>query len=98
MKKIIFKIIAFFLIFFLILLLLSRVFIPKNNTEEAGMKVNGVTQILGEKENTVDLIVLGNSESFTSIIPMKLWEDKRIHSVYLWVSRISFTRYYAVFI
>lgn len=76
MKKIIIKSIAFFVILFLILVWLSFIFKPKNNTEEAGMKVNGLTQLLGEEENTIDLIVLGNSEAFTSIIPMKLWEDK----------------------
>ena len=75
MKKIILKIFLFFLILLLLLIILSFIFTPKDNTEEAGMKINGLTQMYGEKENTIDLIVLGNSESFTSIIPMKLWDD-----------------------
>ena len=75
MKKIIIKDIIFFLILLILLILLSKIFVPKDNTDKAGMKVNGLTQIYGEKENTVDIIVLGNSESFTSIIPMKMWED-----------------------
>ena len=91
MKKKILKIIVFFLILFLLLFGLSFIFKPKNNTEEAGMEVNGLTQMLGEEDNTIDLIVLGNSEAFTSIIPMKLWEDKRIYLSNLWLSRISFT-------
>lgn len=75
MKKIILKVIAFFIILAILLTITSNIFVPKNNTEEAGMELNGYTQLLGEKENSVDMIVLGNSESFTSIIPMKLWED-----------------------
>ena len=75
MKKIIIKGISFFVILIIMLIILSKIFIPKDNTLEAGMKENGLTQMYGEKENTIDLIVLGNSESFTSIIPMKIWED-----------------------
>lgn len=76
MKKIILKILTFFIILLFLLIILSLIFRPKDNTIEAGMKINGLTQMYGEKENTVDIIVLGNSESFTSIIPMKIWEDK----------------------
>ena len=75
MKKNIIKSILFIAIIFVLMIILSFIFIPKDNTKEAGMKEFGAQKILGEKENTVDLIVLGNSEAFTSIIPMKLWED-----------------------
>ena len=75
MKGKILKPILFILILLVIMLILSFIFIPKDNTEARGMKESGITAIYAEKENTVDLIVLGNSESFTSIIPMQLWED-----------------------
>ena len=75
MGKKILKVVIFMLIFLILLAVLSYIFIPKNNTERAGIKESGITAIYAEKENTIDLIVLGNSESFTSIIPMKLWED-----------------------
>ena len=75
MKKNILKFILFFTIILIIMFILSRIFIPKNNTKKAGMKENGITDILGEKENTIDLIMFGDSESITSVIPMKLWED-----------------------
>ena len=76
MKKIIFKSILFFVILALLLGYVSYVFIPKNNTLEAGILAeNGLVSLTGEKENTIDAVVLGNSESFTSLVPMKLWED-----------------------
>lgn len=75
MKKILLKVILFFIILFILLIITSFIFLPKDNTAEAGMKVNGLTKMYGEKENTIDMIVLGNSEAFTSIIPMKIWED-----------------------
>ena len=81
MKKIIFKIIAFMLILLLLLILLSRVLLPKNNTEEAGMQEERAAGLLGERENTIDMLILGDSESFTSIIPMELW-DKYGYTAY----------------
>lgn len=75
MKEKILKVIAFFAILALILGILTLIFIPKNNTEKAGMYNAEANGILGEKENTIDIVVVGNSESFTSIIPLKIWKD-----------------------
>lgn len=74
MKKII-KSILFMVILIILLIILSYIFIPKDNVEDAGMRKYGASKILGEQENTIDMIAFGNSESFTSFIPMKLWED-----------------------
>ena len=75
MKKLIIRFLIFMLILFIILLILSRIFLPKNNTEEAGMNNVRALKILGEKENTVDMIVYGDSEAYASIIPLQLWND-----------------------
>ena len=75
MKKIIIKFTLFMLIFFILLLILSRIFIPKNNSDESGMNNIHAMKILGEKENTIDVIMYGDSESFASTIPMKLWKE-----------------------
>ena len=75
MKKYIIKI-AFFLIgLFIILVIISRIFIPKNNSEEAGMNNIQALTILGEKKNSVDVIMYGDSESIASTIPIYLWQD-----------------------
>ena len=75
MKKIIFKAIIFLLILFLMLLILSRIFVPKNNTKKAGIPSNRVRQVgvLAEPENTLDVICVGDSEAYTSFIPLEAW-------------------------
>ena len=57
-----------------LLALSSAVFLPKNNTKEAGMEEVQANGILGEKDNTVDILILGDSESISSMRPRKLWE------------------------
>lgn len=75
MKKIILKCITFLAILFLILIILSKIFIPKNNTKEAGIPKNKIKQtgVLAEPENTLDVIIMGDSESYTSFIPLEAW-------------------------
>ena len=69
------KCISFILILLIILIILSYIAIPKNNSKEFGMENVEANGILGEKDDSIDIYVVGDSESFTSIIPMKLWED-----------------------
>ena len=75
MKKNIIKIIAFFVLLFIILRMISYVFIPKNNTNEYGIDENEVDSkgILAEKDNSIDIVVYGDSESIASFIPYELW-------------------------
>ena len=75
MKKNIIKFIAFVLILIFILTILSYILVPKNNSTEAGMKEIEARGIFGEKDNTIDVIMYGDSETIASTMPMKLWED-----------------------
>lgn len=75
MKKNIIKSIIFIFILICIFVFLSAFLRPKNNSVEYGMHYRGASGILAEEENTIDTIIIGNSEAYSSIIPMELWKD-----------------------
>jgi len=77
MKKIIIKAITFLAILFVLLLIISRIVVPKNNTKAAGVSKGKIRQvgILAEPENTLDVIMAGNSEAYTSFIPLEAWNE-----------------------
>ena len=75
MKKIILKCIVFVSILFIMLFALSRVFEPKDTSEEAGMYNLYANGILAEPEDTLDVLFLGDSEAYTSFIPLEAWNQ-----------------------
>ena len=63
-----------------LLLLSSQIVKPKGNSEADGMQDPRANGILGEAPNTVDLLFLGDSESYSAFMPLKLWKDYGITS------------------
>ncbi|MCM1544420.1 MAG: DUF1574 domain-containing protein [Ruminococcus sp.] len=55
-----------------ILFLVSKVVMPDGNN---GIQDATICDFMREPENTVDVLVLGDSESYCSIIPPKIWND-----------------------
>lgn len=80
MRKHILSAVAFLLILALLLAGLSFVFQPKNNTRKAGMQNPQANGILGEPDNTIDVLFLGNSESYCGFVPMEIWKEQGITS------------------
>lgn len=66
-------VLAFLLGLGAILLWTSRVFTPKDNSEEAGMHYVRAHSFLGEPDHTVDVVILGDSIVYSCISPMEMW-------------------------
>ena len=73
MKSKIYRCLCFISILIILLVFVSHIMIPKNNTKEAGIHFEHASGIYAEEKNSIDLLVIGDSEPFTSIIPMELW-------------------------
>lgn len=51
----------------------SMIFIPKNNLDGYGMRDISANGILGEKDETLDVLILGDSEAYSSFSPMEMY-------------------------
>lgn len=69
------KSIIFILIFIIIYYSLSYLFLPKYNLKKFGMYKTASYEILGEKENSIDAIFIGDSLIYSSIIPMEIYGE-----------------------
>lgn len=68
----------FLLIFLCLISVLAIVFVPKNNSRADGMDFAEANGILGEPENTIDVLYIGDSEVYNAISPMEIWNDRGI--------------------
>lgn len=75
MKKIL-KIVSFILILFLLLMICSYILSPKNNGILSTDKhIDNASGPLAEKENSIDALVVGDSESFAAISPLEIYKE-----------------------
>lgn len=73
MKKFL-KIFLFFIVFIILFIIFSYLCLPKYNLHKYGMYNTSMYEILGEKENTIDTIVLGDSLVYSSVSPMEIYD------------------------
>lgn len=67
---------SFLLILALLLSVLSVMFRPKDNRKEAGMHYLSAHGHLGEPEDSLDVIFLGDSMTYSSYSPLEMWEQE----------------------
>lgn len=53
----------------------SQVVKPKDNTPASGIKEPETRAVFTEKENSLDVIAIGNSDIYAAYTPMQLWKD-----------------------
>lgn len=94
MNKNILKSLMFILGLIILLTITSYIFTPKSNGKNSGIHEQDMHGILGEKKNTIDILIIGDSESYTSVIPLVLYNkfgftsynlgtsDQRIYDTY----------------
>lgn len=63
-----------------LLWLSSGLLSPKNNNTEGGMIDPVANGILSEPKNSIDVLIIGDSETYSSMIPLKIWEEHGITS------------------
>lgn len=71
---------AFLLILTLMIYALSPIVQPKTNLKADGMTYASAYGILGEPENTLDVLFVGDSESYSAFNPQQIWKEYGITS------------------
>ena len=69
------KSICFIFIFIVLYYLLSYMVLPKENIKDFGLYKTSMYEILGEKHNSVDVVALGDSLVYSSLVPMEIFND-----------------------
>ena len=70
------KSVSFLLILSLFLAAGSHLFLPKDNRSESGMEELAANGFLGERENSIDVLFIGDSEAVASFSPMEMWKNQ----------------------
>ena len=97
MKTKILGIIGFGILFSLLLIFLSPFFIPK--WRDGGDNYSGsiVRGFYDEKDNSLDVLFMGNSDMYRSVLPIELWDEYGIASyAYTSPGQRTWTGYYVL--
>ena len=65
----------FLFILFILISLIVTIFLQNKQVKYVDISEQKAEGILSEKENTLDVVAIGDSETFTSIIPLQLWNN-----------------------
>lgn len=70
------KVISFILVFVAVLEIFSMTVFSKSNATTYKNKFKNAYNYVNEVENSIDIIALGNSNMYSAICPVKLWDKK----------------------
>ena len=74
------KIVIFLLICVVLLNCLSPIFLPKNNNKRSGIKYENARGFYGEKAHSIEVLAIGNSDLYSAMNPLQLWNNHGITS------------------
>lgn len=74
------KIVIFLSICVFLLNMLSPIFIPKNNNDQSGIKYENARGFYGENKDSIDVLAVGNSDLYSAMNPLQLWNEHGITS------------------
>ena len=74
------KVIVFMLIFCGLMVLGSIMLYPKTSDPESGLSNPNARGFYGEPKNSIDLVIMGNSNAYSAYSPMILWKKYGIPS------------------
>lgn len=80
MMKKVFRAVLFLAVFALLFQLITPLFVPKNNAKYMGIHEDEAKGFLGEAPDSIDVLFLGDSEVFSTFIPLQIWRDHGITS------------------
>lgn len=68
-----FKVVLFIVIFLVLFEIFSYYLLPGNNVKKYGSYNVSAYEVLGEEEDTIDVVALGDSLVYSSLSPMEIW-------------------------
>ncbi|MDD6279189.1 MAG: hypothetical protein PUA81_05300 [Oscillospiraceae bacterium] len=74
------KAVSFALILVILLEAASVVLYPDKSFDSFGAEMERASGVVSEEKNTIDVLIIGDSEAYTSVIPMIIWEKHAITS------------------
>lgn len=74
MKNVV-KVVLFVFIFIVVYIAFSYLSLPKNNLFKYGLYNTSMYEILGEKKETIDTIIIGDSLVYSSVSPMDIYGE-----------------------
>lgn len=77
-----------------VFLAISHVLAPKNNQEAFGQHDERAHGVAGEPAGSIDVLFLGDSEIYTSVSPLQLWDERGVTSYVLGTAaqKLPYTR------